>query len=100
MMKRETIMRRKGLKWPVYLNSRHIYRDLPPMACRWMSKEDYKDWLAGTLFDLSLTWGIDGIDIGKCHSTIWFVQCVDWDGKLHDTNIDADTIEHIISELD
>lgn len=100
MMKKETIMRRKGLKGPVYLKSVHRYYDLPSMVCRCMNKEDYKDWLAGALFDLSLTWGICGIDIGKRHSTIWFEQCVNWAGKLRDTNIDADTIEHILSELE
>ena len=92
MMKKETIMKRR-LKFPVELCCYHRYCDLPACVETWHTN---KDSLSAALFDLSFDWGITEIYIGKTKSTIWLIHCVDFDGILHDTNIDADTIEHII----
>ena len=92
MMKKETIMKRR-LTTPVKLRCYHRYCDLP--ACV-KTCHTNKDSLAAALFDLSFDWGITEISTGKTQSTIWLIHCVDWKGNLHDTNIDADTIEHIM----
>ena len=96
MMKKETIMKRR-LNPPVQLRCYHRNCELPSCVKRWHSD---KDSLAAALFDLSFDWGITEISTGKTQSTIWLIHCVDWKGKLHNTNIDADGIEHLIEDVE
>lgn len=91
MMMKKTIMN-KILKYPIAIRSIHRYEDLPKGIKTWHTD---KESLTVALFDLSLDWGITELFVGKTQTTIWLQHCVDWKGELHDTNIDADTIEHI-----